>query len=537
MEDQKALMKLRLLIQISCILIILSLSAIACPSGTQSPDATTPNGMLTLFDVSPLTLDPALARSGTSLTYIVEIFSGLVSFDPELNLIPDIAERWEVSSDGKTYTFYLRRDVTFHDGSEVTASDFKYSMERACNPATGSQTAETYLGDIVGATEKLSNEAGEVSGIQVIDDYTLQITIDAPKEYFPSKLAHPVAYVVDRSNVESGTNWWYDPNGTGPFQLKEWQIDDFIILERNSFYYLEPPKVEQVAFLLWGGVPMSMYETDEIDITDVYLGDIERVLDPDNPLNKELSVIPQLSISFIGFNSAKPPFDDANVRQAFCHAIDKDKLVKLVLKDLVITAHGILPPGMPGYNEDVQGLDFDVDLAKRLLAESEYGSAANLPPITLTSYGRGTASNIEAALVDMWLQNLGVEVEIRQLEPEKYPFLLMEEKDEMFTLGWGADYPDPQNFLDVLFHSDTSDNIGEYTSSDVDSLLEEAREEKDFNARIYLYQQAEQIIVDNAACLPIYFDVAYVLIKPYVKDLPLVPLWIPSLKYVTIEPH
>jgi oligopeptide transport system substrate-binding protein len=227
-------MKLRLLLQIACVLIVLALLATACSSGDPGPGDITSNGTLTLFDVGPLTLDPALARSDTSLTYIVEIFSGLVSFDPELNLVPEIAERWGISSDGMTYTFYLRDSVKFHNGKEVTASDFKYSIERACNPATGSQTAETYLGDIVGVREKLSGEIGEVSGIQVVDDNTLQITIDVPKEYFLSKLAHPVAYVVDQTNVESGAYWWHSPNGTGSFQLKEWQRDDFITLERNG---------------------------------------------------------------------------------------------------------------------------------------------------------------------------------------------------------------------------------------------------------------------------------------------------------------
>lgn len=519
--------KLRLLPQIVCALIVLLFLATGCDSGAT----------LTLFDVAPLTLDPAVARSETSITYIVEIFSGLVSFDPELNLTPDIARSWEISSDGKTYTFHLRDGVKFHNGRELTASDFKYSMERACDPSTGSQTAETYLGDIIGAKERLSGEAEEIRGIKVIDNSTLEITIDAPKAYFLSKLAHPVAYVVDQANVESGIYWWQNPNGTGPFQLRQWQEDDFIILERNSLYYLEPPRIAHVVYRLWGGVPMRMYETGEIDVTNVYPGDIERVLDPANPLNEELTITPELSLFFIGFNSAKPPFNDAKVRQAFCHAINKGKIVKLVLKDLVSTAHGILPPGMPGYNEDIQGLAFDPERANRLLAESEYGDAANLPPITLTSSGRLSASNLEAALVDMWRRNLGVEVEIRLLEPEKYPYLIMQEKDELFVLGWGADYPDPQNFLDVLFHTGTNDNIGEYSNSEVDALLEEAREERDVTARMNLYQQAEQMIVDDAACLPLYFDVSYTLVKPYVENLPLTPLWIPRLKYVSIELH
>jgi oligopeptide transport system substrate-binding protein len=313
--------------------------------------------------------------------------------------------------------------------------------------------------------------------------------------------------------------------------------DDSIVLERNDTYYLDPPMIEKVVYLLWAGVPMRMYENGEIDVTEVSSGNIERVLDPSNPLNKELTVTPGLSLYYVGFNSSEPPFKDAKVRQAFCHAIDRDKLVKLVLKNLVTSAQGILPPSMPGYNRDVEGLAFDVELAKQLLSESEYQGASELPPIVLTSSGRGTASSLEAALVDMWRRNLGVDIEIRQLEPEKFPFILMQEKNELFTFGWGADYPDPQNFLDILFHSDTADNIGEYSNHQVDALIEEARVEKDITARMSLYQQAEQLIVDDAACLPVFFDVSYTLVKPYVKNLPSTPLWIPRLKYAFIEPH
>jgi len=244
-----------------------------------------------------------------------------------------------------------------------------------------------------------------------------------------------------------------------------------------------------------------------------------------------------LSMSYTGFNSAKPPFDDANVRQAFSLAVDKDKIIELVLKGMVRKAEGILPPGMPGYNENIRGLDFDVERAKQLIAESKYGDVSQLPPITLTTYGLGTVSPIEAALVDMWRDNLGVEVEVRQLEIERYFYVLMEEKDEMFNSGWGADYPDPQNFLDILFHSGTEDNTGEYHNAEVDALLQKARVEQDVATRMSLYQQAEQIIVDDAACLPLLFDVSYTLVKPYVKDLSLTSLWIPRLRYVSIEPH
>lgn len=485
---------------------------------------------------APSTLDPAVARTSDVIEYIVEIFSGLVCFNAELQLTPDIAERWDKNANGTVYTFHLRPEARFHSGKQVTAQDFKYSLERACDPATRSQTAETYLGDIVGVKDRLLGLANEVSGIKVIDNHTLQITIDAPKEYFLSKLAYPTAFVVDKSNVESGNKWWRNPNGTGPFKLKSWD-DENIILERNDDYYFEPAMVKNVVFRLWGGAPITLYENGHIDAAPVYQSDIERVRDPANPLNQELHIAPEFTLSYIGFNSTKPPFNDPLVRQAFSHAIDKDKIVRLVLKDMAEKADGILPPDMPGYNENLQGLSYDPELAKRLIAVSGYGNVSNLPPITLTSSGLGVASPVEAALVDMWRRNLGVEVEIRQLDPGIYFSVLMGKKDEMYVAGWGADYPDPQNFLDILFHSGTEDNLGEYSNPEVDALLEKARVEQNPAKRISLYQEIEQLLVDNAACLPLFFSVSFTLVKPYVKDLPLAPLWLPRLKYVSIEPH
>jgi oligopeptide transport system substrate-binding protein len=179
-------------------------------------------GTLNLWDSGPLTLDPAISSEMSSHLYVMQIFSGLVKFDFELKPVPDLAENWEISPDGKTYTFHLRGDAKFQDGRKITAGDFKYSFERTCSPATGSQTASTYLNDIVGAGDVLSGKSAAINGVDVIDDQTLAITIDAPKSYFLSKLAYPTAFLVDKKNVQSGSNWWHKPNGTGAYKLTKW---------------------------------------------------------------------------------------------------------------------------------------------------------------------------------------------------------------------------------------------------------------------------------------------------------------------------
>ena len=492
---------------------------------------------LVLYGVEPITLDPAVMLDTDSAAYILEVFSGLVTLNRDIEVVPDIAQNWDISEDGLVYTFHLRENARFHDGKPVTANDFKYSIERTCDPETGSQIADSYLGDIVGVKEKLAGETSEIAGVKVVDDQTLQITLDAPKAHFLYKLTYPSSFVVDEVNIDSGEQWWRRPNGTGPFKIETWKKDELLILERNSFYYGELPKVQSVVFRLWAGVPMAMYENGEIDITGVSGANIERVLDPANSLNAELVVNPKLSLAYVGFNSGEPPFDDQKIRQAFCHAVDKDKIIEVLFMDTVQQADGILPPGMPGYNEQLEGLEFDPEKAKELIAQSSYGNVANLPQITYTTSGRGNLSSLTEALLSMWKEYLGIEVAVRQLNPESYPYTIDEEKDQMFDISWFADYPDPQNFLDILFHSKSRDNIGEYSNSEIDAILETAREEMDAEVRLDMYREIEQMMVDDAACLPLYFSEAYTLVKPYVKNFPAAPQLIPWLKYISLEPH
>ena len=506
---------------------------------TLIPDEGTPlpqGGTLNLYGIDPLTLDPAVSGEATSHEYILQLFGGLVRLDDSLEPVPDIAREWQVTDDGRTYTFDLRRDVKFHDGREVKAGDFKYSWERACAPETGSLTVATYLGDIVGVKEVLAGESEEISGVRVVNDYTLQVTIDAPRPYFLFKLAYPTAFVVDRVNVASGDEWWRSPNGTGPFKLGQWDEEELFVLERNEDYYGELANLDSVVFHLWAGVPMNLYETGEIDVTGVSLSYIDRVTDEAGPFHSELMIVPELSFSYIGFNCAQAPFDDVNVRRAFTQAIDRDKLASLVFRDMVQSAGGILPPGILGFNDDLLGLDYNVSTAKELIRASRYGDVSELPPITITTAGwGGLISQGLEAIVEEWRQNLGVEVKVRQLEPERFLYHLREEKDEMFYTGWIADYPHPQDFLEILFHSEADNNYGEYSNPEVDTLLETAGTEPDNEVSLALYQQVEEKLVEDAACLPLWFGRNYILVKSHIKGYSPNPLGIASLNRVYVD--
>ncbi len=492
---------------------------------------------LRMVGSDPLTLDPAIVTDAGSAGYIVEIYSGLVTIDKDLKIAPDIAKSWDVSADGKTYTFHLRNDVVFQPtGRQVTADDFKYSMERTASPDTASTTAETYLGDIVGAQEMIDGTADHISGIEVVDDLTLRITIDAAKPYFLAKLACPTAFVVDRTQIESDPrNWSRKPHGTGPFMVKDWKLGESLTLQANDRYYAGVPNVKTVDFVLSGGSQLTMYQDDEVDVAGISIADIDRVKDPSDPLHSEYVSADEMSLYYLGFNTQKAPFDDPKVRQAFAMSVDLQKIVDVVLKDIAPVAHSIMPPGLPGYNPNATAALFDPEKAKQLLAQSKYGSADGLGEITLSEVGVGaTAGDDIQAMVEMWKDNLGVDVQIQQTDEATFFQDLDKRSYQMFTAGWILDYPDPEDILDILFNSKSNQNTTGYDSPQVDQLLTQARTEQDPGTRMGLYQQAEQLILADLPMMPLYYGHNDVVVKPYVKNLMLPPVVMPYLRYVTI---
>lgn len=497
-------------------------------------------GVLRRLWSDPPTLDPHLSSDTTSSGIVVEIHSGLITLNPQLEIIPDIAESWEISDDLLTYTFIIRDDAVFHDGKKITANDFKWSFERAANPKTASPVADTYLSDIVGVNEVIDGIRNDISGVKIIDNLTLEITIDEPKPYFLAKLTYPTAYVLDKENVlNGGSNWADKPNGAGPFKLKEYKVGERLILERNQNYHLGSPKLNRIVMNLAGGQSMAMYENDEIDITGVGMLDLERVLDLNNPLSTEIVVAPpSFSITYIGFNTNVNPFDDIYFRKALTHSINKPLIASEVLSDLVIPAYGILPPGFPGYQKDLKGLEYNLEIAREYLAKSKYSDPSTRDRIVITVPGSGGNIGIDLEVIlNMWSEELGIEVEIQQVEWATYLEDLQKQKFQAFGgLGWEADYPDPQDFLDILFHTESELNHGGYSNDVIDSLIVEARTEVDSNKRIEIYHDIEQRLVNDSPWIPLWFaGERYVLIKPYIKNYFLTPMVIPKLRYVYID--
>ncbi len=491
---------------------------------------------LTMPWSDPLTLDPAVARESGSHFIVSNVFSGLVRFDADLRVRPDLAETIEVDSAGTAYTFTLRADAKFHDGRAITADDVKYSLERATDPELMSDTAALYLSDIVGARDKLEGRAEEVSGVEVVDSRTVRITIDAPKAFFLAKMTYPTGAIVDRRTVDSGGfEWWRsDVNGSGPFKLREWTEGEVLILERFDDYHA-PSSLELAVFPILQGVPMQMYESDAVDVALIGGSNVDRALDPVSGLAGQLAVFPQLNTFFLGFRAREAPFDDPLVRRAFAMAVDREALLETVFGGRVSLAAGLLPPGMPGYSADLTGIPYDPEGARALLAQSRY--AVDFPPVLYTTSGSGEVPTDAQFIVGAWEANLGVDVEIELVPPDAYFYRLDELAGNIFDFGWVADYPDPENFLDLLLHSENrSNNIGGYSNPEYDRLLERARVEPDFETRMAIYAEAEELLIADAGIIPLFHSPDYVLIKPHIQGFIIEPFGAPFLRDVVVLP-
>ena len=502
-------------------------------SGGKSTGGGDAKGVLRLPGTDPVTLDPHIAGDATSAEYIVEIYGGLVTLSPKLDIEMDLAEKVDISPDGKQYTFTLRPDAAFHSGRKVTAADIKYSIERASSKELSSPTAIAYLGDIIGVREHFAGVAKDVKGVEVIDERHVRITIDAAKPYFLAKLTYPTAFVVDKSQIEGNPrNWSRKPNGTGPYKLMEWRLGERIVLEANPKFHLGAPKLKEVNYLLAGGSALTRFENNELDIANISVNDIDRARDPKSDLNKVYKAWPQFSIAYIAFNTNVPPFDDVAVRRAMGMAIDRKRVSEVTFKNMLQPATGILMPQMPGYTPEDKTLQYNLAAAKAELAKSKY--AGKMPPIEITEVGAGAEAGIDTqAFLELWKQ-IGLTISIRQTDFATFLADQDAGRLQAFNAGWIMDYPDPEDILDVKFHSGSPLNDVGYKNPEVDKLLDAARVEANPNRRLDLYRQVEKKIVDDAAWLPLYFSQAHVVVKDSVKNWFEPPMVVPRLRFVEL---
>ena len=497
------------------LLLISLLSLIGC--GNKSDNG---NTLRYWIKQDPPSLDPAQGRDTTSAVIQMHIYDGLVDLEPiTVEPVPAVAESWEISGDGRVYTFHLRKGVKFHNGREVTAEDFRYAFERVLDPKT--KSVRTWvLEQIKGADEKLSGEADTVEGINVIDDYTLELTLKEPLSFFLSLMAMEAASVIPKEEVEKwGEDFGLHPTGCGPFKFKSWDRDSRLVIEAFKDYYGEGPYVDKIKFLIHRETSgaLELYKNDEIDIlTDLPPRRVEstKAQYPDDILMWDI-----LGTYYLSFNLEKPPFKNNRLlRQAFNHAIDKNAICEKLLEGVPYPANGILPKGLAGHNPELKGYEYDPERAKKLLAEAGYPNGTGLGTIWLWYNTHEMHRNL-CVLVQDNLREIGVDVKLKNLDWGPYLDATKDGKAKFFRAGWLADYTDPDNFLYVLLHSSNigQGNYSRYNNPEFDALIEKARRLQDIDERVPLYQEAERMAVEDAVWVFLYHYGDYLLRKPYVK--------------------
>jgi ABC-type oligopeptide transport system substrate-binding subunit len=502
-----------------------------------------------LEGISDLTsIDPAKPGDAPTITVINNIFGGLVKLNEKLEVVPDGASAWKVSADGKVYTFTIRQGLSFADGSPVAAADFVYSINRALSPDTASYGAPFQLSHIVGAQDVVDGKAKEAAGLKAVDAQTLEISLDAPLAYFLAQLTFPYTYVVPKALVEGGAGWEEKAYGTGPFTVAEWKHGQSIRLVPNPHYWAGTPGVAAIlhVFNKDSETAYQLYQTGELDIMGSQQNPVPSAHVAEVKGQPDFQTAASLATRYIGFNDLKPPFDNVDLRRAFALGVDKKTLAEQVLGGAVVPADRILPAGLMGTKLPVKPLAFDAAAAKAALAKAGFADGKGLPPITLAYGQEGDNEVVAQALQGLWQQSLGVTVNLKPFELATFSknldttFYTPTEGLQLYLSIWGADYPDPQNFLSQQLHTDTANNNGHFSDPAFDKLVDEADRlggQADQQRRLQLYNQAEQIAIDGVGWLPLYYPKFQILLRPRVQGIAVTPngLVIPDWTKVALK--
>jgi oligopeptide transport system substrate-binding protein len=494
------------------------------PQGGPPPGASAPTvgGTYRLpLGNDPANLDPARITDLYAVAVANQIFDSLVEFDEDLNVVPSLAQSWSTTRDRLVWTFKLRDDVHFQNGRRVIAEDVVYSLSRILDPAVRSPRS-WFLDKVKGAPEFQAGTTPVLEGIKAIDPSTVEITLSEPFAPFINILGLPHTSIIPREEVERlGANFATNPVGTGPFRLTQWQRGQTIILDANLSHFRGRPALDRVQFVIFPGVAendmIQAFEREELEESPIPPERRKDIID-----SKRYTIVrkPTLSLRLLGFNLERPPFHQLEVRKAFNYAIDKVRLNQEVQGGRYVVAEGILPPGMPGYTPDIQVYELDQERAKSLLRQVREASGEALPPVTLSTGAKLEEVRREFHIVQQSLAAVDVQIELQEYDNwPSFRQVLQSGNFEFFRYLRYADYPDPDNFLYPLFHSQSQTNYFRYRNPAVDQLLDDARRETDDLRRVKLYREAEQIILEDAPAVMLWHFTYERAFQRYVKGI------------------
>jgi len=494
------------------------------PSGTQAITVNALQG-------EPDNLDPNRSSFATEAAVIRQVFEPLLVFDKDLKPVPAAASGYDVSADGKTYTFHLRQGAKWSDGQPVTAKDFVYSFRRILDPNTAAEYASFFTdAGIVGSADFNSGKgSADALGVRAVDDNTLEFKLENAIGYFPDLVALWVVAPIRQDIVEkAGDGWAQDPStyiGNGPFKMSEWVHQDHITLVPNPNYAGTKPTLQKVTYLMVtsGEADYAAYRNNERDWTLVPDADVQAVR-ADAQLSKEAVEYTELTTFWLIMNNAKAPLNNPMVRKALSKGIDRQAMIRDIAAGIGKPATSMIPPGMPGYQADLgKDIDFDPAAAKSLLAQAGIADPSQFPALhfrfATTSANQSRAEFIQAQLK----QNLGINIVLDSMEAKAYQAAYKDKDFDLAFGGWGADYPDPQNWMASLFGCNASNNKYNYCDQQFDQASAKGDTGTDMNARLQAYAQAQQILVQDLPVAPLFYRGRMVLVKPWVQNLVITP--------------
>lgn len=472
------------------------------------------------LQTEPPSLDWSIATDHSSIQVLDNIMEGLTRFDEDLVPRPGLAESWDVSEDGSVYTFHLRENAKWTDGVPVTADHFVYSWRRLTDPDTAGEYAY-FLYMVKNAEAINTGEIEDLSklGVRALDDHTLEVELERSVVFFPMITTFICTFPMRRDIVEKHGDDWTEPGNIetcGPYRLAEWRHEYRMKLERNDGYYGERAGLDRIVFYMVTeqSTALSLYQTGDVDALDV----LPPPAIPSYIGKPDYYNYPYFSIYYYGFNTTKPPVDNPKVRAALAHAIDRSKLPD-ILKGNQIPYTAVIPAGMEGSDPGL-GRAFDPARARALLKEAGYEDPSGLPPITVAYNTLEMHKLIAEFVQQQWIENLGITVELRNMEWKVFLKELQHDPPHVWRLGWILDYPDPDAIMTVWL-SNGGNNHTRWKSEEYDRLVLEAAVERDRERRLELYARAQRMLCHDAtAVIPLYSYTKNSLVRPWVKDFP-----------------
>jgi len=503
---------------VAVLLLVALVAAVAPASAQERPPSHSTSVYRRPLGTEPATLDPARIADIYGRSVAQQIFDGLVEFDQTLTIAPALAQYWKASRDGLTWTFTLRKGVRFHNGREVTADDVVFSLSRLVDPKVKSTAADLFM-NIQGAQPFRDGRAATVRGLTAVDPSTVRIVLDEAPVPFVTMLAIGHAKILPRDLVtQQGEAFGAAPIGTGPFRFERWDRHKEIVLGANPDYFAGAPRIARIVYRIFpdegAGAMFDEFKRGRLEDSPVPMQDYPKLLTSGSWMHVKR---PMFSVRFLGFNTRVKPWSDPRVRQALTYALDREAIVQEATRGRFVLARGILPPGTLGYNPRLTGYAYDPARARELLTQAGFPEGRGLAPLTVCATVK---LEPEHSLMTRYLAAVGVKTEFRYVSDwTQFQKLLTDGQCPSFQYAWFADVPEPDNFLNKLFHSKSPRNYTGYANPQLDEILMRARTDRDDPRRVELYRRAEQMVLDDAIVIPFFHYTYERVFQPYVKSI------------------